>query len=143
MLTIVWNTPLKLWFHGSNLSNTWIITSAGLAYQLFKHHTKIMYRCTCWGPNLTLTVEKFKKLNHFNHSDGLLRHQRSSKNYKRPMKIVKAKSKAREWPKTKFQFFFTFLGSLGVFYCMISMFLSFEVIKAKKATLVAGAAFLF
>ena len=59
------------------------------------------------------------------------------------MKIVKAKSKARGRPKTKFQNFFTFLGSLGVFYCMISIFLSFEVIKAKKAAVVAGAAFLF
>ena len=59
------------------------------------------------------------------------------------MKIVKAKSKARGRPKTKFQNFFTFLGSLGVFYFMISIFLSFEVIKAKKAALVAGAAFLF
>ena len=58
------------------------------------------------------------------------------------MKVMKAKSKARGWPKTKFQNFFTFLGSLGVFYCMISIFLSFEVIKAKKAALVAGAAFL-
>ena len=52
-------------------------------------------------------------------------------------------TKAREWPNTKFQKFFTFLGSLGVFYCMISIFLSFEVIKAKKAALVAGAAFLY
>ena len=58
------------------------------------------------------------------------------------MKIVKAKSKARGWPKTKFQIFFTFLGSLGVFYCMISIILSFEVIKAKKAAVVAGAALL-
>ena len=79
----------------------------------------------------------------FWHTNGLLRHQRSSKNYKRPMKIMKAKSKTRGWPKTKFQIFFTFLGSLEVFYCMISIFLSFEVIKAKKAAVVAGAAFLF
>ena len=59
------------------------------------------------------------------------------------MKVMKAKSKAKGWPKQNFKFFFTFLGSLGVFYCMISIFLSFEVIKAKKAALVAGAAFLF
>ena len=58
------------------------------------------------------------------------------------MKIVKAKSKARGWPKTKFQIFFIFLGSLGVFYCLFSIFFSFEVIEAKKAALVARAAFL-
>ena len=58
------------------------------------------------------------------------------------MKVMKAKSKAKGWPKHNFKFFFTFLGSLGVFYCMISIFLSFKVIKAKKAALVAGAAFL-
>ena len=43
---------------------------------------------------------------------------------------------------TEFQNFFTFWGSLVVFYFMISIFLSFEIIMAKKAALVAGAAFL-
>ena len=53
------------------------------------------------------------------------------------MKVVKAKSKARRWKITKFYDFFTFLGSLGFFYCMIFIFLSFKDNKAKKAALVA------
>ena len=53
------------------------------------------------------------------------------------MKVVKAKSKARRWKITKVYNFFTFLGSLGFFYCMIFIFLSFKDNKAKKATLVA------
>ena len=52
-------------------------------------------------------------------------------------------TKAREWQNTKFQILFTFLGSLGVFYCMISIFLNFKVVKAKKAALLAGAAFFY
>ena len=38
--------------------------------------------------------------------------------------------------------FFAFLGSLAVVYCLFSIFFSFEAIEAKKATLVARAAFL-
>ena len=56
------------------------------------------------------------------------------------MKVVKAKSKARRWKLTKVYNFFTYLGSLGFFYCMIFIFLSFKVNKAKKAALVAGKA---
>ena len=44
---------------------------------------------------------------------------------------------------TEFQNFFTFLGFLGVLYCMISIFLTFKVVKAKKAALLAGAAFFY
>ena len=73
----------------------------------------------------------------FWHTTGLLRHQKIQKKYKRPMKVVKAKSKARRWKITKVYNFFTFLGSLGFFYCMIFIFLSFKDNKAKKAALVA------
>ena len=38
--------------------------------------------------------------------------------------------------------FFAFLGSLAVVYCLFSISFSFEVIEAKKAALVARAAFL-
>ena len=40
------------------------------------------------------------------------------------------------------QFFFAFLGSLAVVDCLFSIFFRFEAIEAKKATLVARAAFL-
>ena len=50
-------------------------------------------------------------------------------------------TKASGWPKSKFQIFLIFLGSLGVFYCMISMFLNLKVVKAKKAALLAWKAF--
>ena len=52
-------------------------------------------------------------------------------------------TKARGWPKSKFKTIFTFLGSLGVFYFMISIFLNFKVVKAKKAALLAGAGFFY
>ena len=51
---------------------------------------------------------------------------------------MKAKSKARESSILKLNNFFTSLGSFGVFYSQISLFLSFKAIKAKKAALVAG-----
>ena len=69
----------------------------------------------------------------FFHTTGLLGYQGFQENYKRPMKVVRAKSKAR-----KLNNFFTSLGSFGVFYSQISLFLSFKAIKAKKAALVAG-----
>ena len=50
---------------------------------------------------------------------------------------MKAKSKAREPTIPKVYNVFTFLGSFGVFYSWITVFLSFKVIKAKKATLIA------
>ena len=37
--------------------------------------------------------------------------------------------------------FFAFLGSSAVVDCLLSIFFSFEAIEAKKAALVAGAAF--
>ena len=76
----------------------------------------------------------------FWHTTGLLGIKKFKKKYKRPMKVVKAKSKARRWKITRVYDFFTFLGSLGFFYCMIFIFLSFKVNKAKKAALVAGKA---
>ena len=72
------------------------------------------------------------------HTTDLLTYQGSQKNCKRPMKVVKAKSKARESSIPKLNNFFTSLGSFGVFYSQISLFLSFKAIKAKKAALVAG-----
>ena len=44
--------------------------------------------------------------------------------------------------KAKIYNFFAFLGSLAVVYGLFSIFFSFEVIEAKKAALVARAAFL-
>ena len=67
---------------------------------------------------------------------------RISEKMKKANEGHEGQTKARGWPKSKFKLVFRFLGSLGVFYCMISIILSFEVIKAKKAALVAGAAFL-
>ena len=59
------------------------------------------------------------------------------------MKVVKAKQRPESEQKQNFKFFFTFLAYLGVFYCIISIFLNFKVVKAKKAALVAGAAFFY
>ncbi len=73
----------------------------------------------------------------FFHTIGLLRHQGFQENYKRPTKVVKAKTKAREPLKSKLNIFFISLRSFGVFYLHISVFLSFKAIKAKKAALVA------
>ena len=53
---------------------------------------------------------------------------------------MKAKSKAREPTIPKVYNVFTFLGSFGVFYSWITVFLSFKVIKAKKAATLAGKA---
>ena len=44
--------------------------------------------------------------------------------------------------KAKIYNFFVLFGSLAVVYCLFSIFFSFEVIEAKKAALVARAAFL-
>ena len=59
------------------------------------------------------------------------------------MKVMKAKQRPEGDQNQNFKIFFTFLGSLGVFYCMISIFLNFKVVKAKKAALLAGAAFFY
>ncbi len=77
----------------------------------------------------------------FNHTTGLLEPQGFQKKLKRPMKAVKAQQRPDGDQKQNFKKFSTYLGSLGVFYCMISIFLNFKVFKAKKATLLAGAAF--
>ena len=74
----------------------------------------------------------------FFHTIGLLRHQGFQENYKRPTKVVKAKSKARESSKSKLNIFFISLSSFSDLYSQISVFLSFKAIKAKKAALVAG-----
>ena len=76
----------------------------------------------------------------FNHTTGLLEPQRFQKKMKKANEGREGQTKTRECPNTKFQIFFTFLGSLGVFYCMISIFLNFKVVKAKKAALLTGAA---
>ena len=72
------------------------------------------------------------------HTTGLLGPKGFQEKWKRPMKVVKAKQRPKGDQKQNFNFFFTFLGSLGVFYCMISIFLNFKVVKAKKAALLAG-----
>ena len=59
------------------------------------------------------------------------------------MKVVKAKQRPESVQIQNFKFFFTFLGSLEIFYCMISIFLNFKVVKAKKAALLAGVAFFY
>ena len=74
----------------------------------------------------------------FFHTTGLLRYQGFQENYKRPTKVVKSKPKASGSSIPKLNNFFTSLGSFGVFYSQISLFLSFKAIKAKKAALVAG-----
>ena len=74
----------------------------------------------------------------FYHTTGLLRYQGFQENYKRPTKVVKSKPKASGSSIPKLNNFFTSLGSFGVFYSQISLFLSFKAIKAKKAALVAG-----
>ena len=74
----------------------------------------------------------------FFYTTGLLRYQGFQENYKRPTKVVKSKPKASGSSIPKLNNFFTSLGSFGVFYSQISLFLSFKAIKAKKAALVAG-----
>ena len=74
----------------------------------------------------------------FYHTTGLLWYQGFQENYKRPTKVVKSKPKASGSSIPKLNNFFTSLGSFGVFYSQISLFLSFKAIKAKKAALVAG-----
>ena len=72
----------------------------------------------------------------FSHTTGLLRYQGSQEKWKRPMKVVKAKSKASESKITKVYNFFILLWSFSVLYSHISVFFSFKDIKAKKAALV-------
>ena len=77
----------------------------------------------------------------FVHTTGLLRYQGFQENYKRPTKVVKSKPKASGSSIPILNNFFTSLGSFGVIYSQISLFLSFKVIKAKKDALFVGAAF--
>ena len=59
------------------------------------------------------------------------------------MKVMKAKQGPEGDQNQNFKKKIIFLASLGVFYCMILMFLNFKVFKAKKATLLAGVAFFY
>ena len=74
----------------------------------------------------------------FFHTTGLLKYQGFQEYYKRPTKVVKSKPKASGSSIPKWNNFLTSLGSFGVFYSQISLFLSFKAVKAKKATLVTG-----
>ena len=71
------------------------------------------------------------------HTTGLLTHQGSQKNCKRPMKVTKAKSKARHYQKSKFYSFFICLGSLGADWSGIYFGSNSKVIKAEKAAITA------
>ena len=64
----------------------------------------------------------------FNHTIGLLEPKGFQKKLKRPMKVMKAKQRPEGDQKQNFKIFSTFLGSLEVFYCMISIFLNFKVV---------------
>ena len=59
------------------------------------------------------------------------------------MEVMKAKQRPEGDQNQNFKIFFTYLVSLGVFYFMISIFVNFKVVKAKKATLLAGVAFFY
>ena len=67
------------------------------------------------------------------HTIGLLRHQGSQKNSKRPIKVMEAKSKAKHYQKSKFYTFFICLGSFGGNCLEINFGLNSKVIKVKKA----------
>ena len=69
--------------------------------------------------------------------NGLKRHQEVHKNWKRAMKVLKVNLKAKKWWTWKFYHFSSFLGPFGTNYCENSVFLSFNVVKAKKATIAA------
>ena len=56
---------------------------------------------------------------------------------KRPTKVAKAKSKARESKMSIFKISLVNLGSFGVDKAEISLFLNLKAIKAKKAAIVA------
>ena len=71
------------------------------------------------------------------HTTGLLMHQGSQKNCKRPMKVTKVKSKARHYQKSKFYTFFICLGSFGANSSEINFGVNSKVIKAKKAAITA------
>ena len=67
---------------------------------------------------------------------GLIRHQGSQKKWKRTMKVMKVKSKARYYQNSKFHTFFIYLGSFGDDWLEINFDLNFKVLKAKKATMI-------
>ena len=52
----------------------------------------------------------------FLHNTSLSKHQRFQEKWKRPTKVMKAKSKAREWIILDFHDFLAFLEQLGVVY---------------------------
>ena len=66
------------------------------------------------------------------HTIGLLRHQGSQKNCKRPIKVMKAKSKARHYRKSKFYTFFICLWSFAANWSEINFGLYSKVIKRAK-----------
>ena len=73
----------------------------------------------------------------FLHTTGLIKHQESHKNKKRPTKVVKVNLKAT-WSKIwKGYDFFMWLGPFGVEKSGNTVFWSFKAIKAKKAAIVA------
>ena len=73
----------------------------------------------------------------FLHTNGLEKHQKSQKNWKRPTKVIKVNLKARELKIWKFNDFSSYWGPFGVNYYGNLVFWSFKVVKAKKATTVA------
>ena len=52
------------------------------------------------------------------------------------MKVMKVKSKARHYQKSKFYTFFIYLGSFGDDWLEINFDLNFKVLKAKKAAMI-------
>ena len=68
------------------------------------------------------------------HATGLLRLQGPQKNWKRPMKVAKAKWKARIYEIQIFKIFLLSLGLLGGIRLVFPLVWSSKVKKAKKAT---------
>ena len=66
------------------------------------------------------------------HTTGLLRHQGSQKNCKRPMKIKKAKSKARHYQKSKFYSFFHLFGVTWSWLIRNLLWFEFQGHKGRK-----------
>ena len=83
-------------------------------------HVKMVDTETLWFkmPNL---IRKFVLMLYgfyiiFLHNTSLSKHQRFQEKWKRPTKVMKAKSKAREWIILDFHDFLAFLEQLGVVY---------------------------
>ena len=78
----------------------------------------------------------------FFHTTSLLRCQEFQKKLYKADKGRKGKIKGQGLENLNFDLFFMSLRSFSVDYAQMSLFSSFKVIKVKKATLIAGAAFL-